>query len=184
LSDEKDPSKPVEEKSDDEKYLFERVTAKTEVEVEAEVEAEVESTAEDFDDYSTAMETGPTEEDVYDSMKVKLKWSRVFIVGLIIGLLIVAVTLLIIWLVSMNGQMQRWLYLSWIYFITCGLMLIFGGCVGTVKQSFTIDAIRKRMAKGEKITGADTKIAIGSAYTYIFAGTVVGIASLIAWLIV
>ncbi|MHA1739522.1 MAG: hypothetical protein ACTSXA_00915 [Candidatus Heimdallarchaeota archaeon] len=184
MSNDKEPSKPVEEKSDDEKYLFERITTRAEVETETEVEAQVESSTEELNDYYSAMETGPTEDDIYDSMKVKLKWSRVLIVGLIIGLLICAITLLIVWLVSRNGREHLWVFLPWIFFIIFGLMFIFGGCVGTVKQSFTIDAIRRRMAKGESITGADTKIAIGSAYTYILAGAIVGIASLIAWLVV
>ncbi|MHA1188145.1 MAG: hypothetical protein ACTSSK_14965 [Candidatus Heimdallarchaeota archaeon] len=168
MSNDKEPSKPVEEKSDDEKYLFERITTRAEVETETEVEAQVESSTEELNDYYSA----------------KLKWSRVLIVGLIIGLLICAITLLIVWLVSRNGREHLWVFLPWIFFIIFGLMFIFGGCVGTVKQSFTIDAIRRRMAKGESITGADTKIAIGSAYTYILAGAIVGIASLIAWLVV
>lgn len=187
MSNEKKPSEPVEEKSDNEKYLFERIvtpTAEVEAELVPETEAVDESPIEDFDDYYSAMETGPTEEDIYDSMQVKLKWSRVLIVGFIIGLLICLITMFVLWLVARNGREHLWLFLAWIYFITCGLMLIFGGCVGTVKQSFTLDAIRRRMAKGDKITGADTKIAIGSAYTYILAGVVVGIASLIAWLVI
>jgi hypothetical protein len=184
LSNEKEPNKSVEEKSDDEKYLFERVTTRADVESETELEAQVESTTEEFDDYYSAMETGPTEDDIYESMKVKLKWSRVIIVGLVIGLFICGITLLIVWLISRNDREQLWLFLPWIFFIIFGLLFIFGGCVGTVKQSFTLDAIRRRMAKGEKITGADTKIAIGSAYTYILSGVVVGIASLIAWLVV
>lgn len=184
MSNNKKPSKPVEEKSDDEKYLYERVTTRSDVVTETEVEAEVESTTEEFDDYYSAMKTSPTEDDIYDSMKVKLKWSRVLIVGLVIGLIICGITLLIVWLVSRNDREQLWLFLPWIFFIIFGLLFVFGGCVGTVKQSFTLDAIRRRMAKGEKITGADTKIAIGSAYTYILAGVVVGIASLIAWLVV
>ena len=53
-----------------------------------------------------------------------------------------------------------------------------------MKQSFTLDRIKVRLFKGEHITGADTKIAIGSAYTYIFAGVILGIVSLIAWYIV
>ena len=182
MSDKKESSKPAEEKASNEKYLFERVT--TRVESETEPEPELDPITEEFDDYYSAMETGPTEEDIFKSMQVKLRWSRVLIVGLIVGLFICAITLLIVWLISRNDRAHVILFLPWIYFIVCGLMLIFGGCVGTVKQSFTLDIIRRRMAKGETITGADTKIAIGSAYTYIFAGVIVGIASLITWLIV
>jgi hypothetical protein len=175
----KENSKPLEEgeePSTEGKYLFERVSSR--------VESVPDSTQEEYDEYYDVMSTSPTEEDVFDSMQVKLKWSRVFLVGLIVGLFFCAITLLIVWIVANAGRPQLYLFLPWIYFIEFGLMFIFGGCIGTVKQSFTIDAIRRRMAKGEKITGADTKIAIGSAYTYIFSGVVIGIASLITWVIV
>ena len=117
MSNEKEPSKPVKEKSDDEKYLFERVTTRAEVTTETELEATVESSTEELDDYYTAMGTGPTEDDIYESMEVKLKWSRVLIVGFVIGLIICGITILIVWIISSNGREYLWLYLPWILFI-------------------------------------------------------------------
>ena len=125
------------------------------------------------------------EEDLeeYLTNKVTLRWSRVFIVGIVVAIGLAAVTLLVCWIISFSVSII-FLYLPWIFIIEFGLLFIFGGCIGTVKQSFTIDAIKARLTRGERITGADTKIAIGSAYTYIVAGVLIGLASIIAWAVV
>lgn len=119
----------------------------------------------------------------YLTNKVRLRWSRVFLVSVVVAIVLVLVTLFVCWIISFSNQII-FLYLSWIFLFEFGLLFIFGGCIGTVKQSFTIDSIRVRLTRGERITGADTKIAIGSAYTYIFAGIFIGVASLIAWAII
>ena len=126
--------------------------------------------------------TEPSEEE-YESLDVKLNWSRVIIVSIVITLVIVGITQIVFWIISSRIGTYVYLFVSWAYLIETGLLLIFGGCIGTVRQSFTIDRIKRRFTKGEKITGADTKIAIGSAYTYILSGFLMGIVSIIAWAI-
>lgn len=137
-----------------------------------------------FEEYSNTeyIPTDPAEIEKYLSSKVKLRWSRVIIVSFVISIVLVLVSLLVIWIISLANAVV-WYLPSWIFFIECGILLIFGGCMGTMKQSFTIDRIKVRFFKGEKITWADTKIAVGSAYSYIFAGIIIGIASLVAWAI-
>ncbi len=149
---------------------------------------ETENSSDDNQDTKSDFES--SEEEIssetfeeYESAKVKLRWSRVLIVASVLALFFVGVTLLVLYFISKNNSVI-FLYLPTFYLIECGLLLTFGGCVGTVRQSFTIDAIKHRLVKGEKITGADTKIAIGSAYTYIIAGFLIGFASFIAWLVV
>ena len=126
---------------------------------------------------------GEEELEEYLTNKVTLRWSRVFIVGIVVAIGLAAVTLLVCWIISYSVSII-FLYLPWIFIVEFGLLFIFGGCIGTVKQSFTIGAIKARLTRGERITGADTKIAIGSAYTYIVAGVLIGLASIIAWAVV
>ena len=115
--------------------------------------------------------------------EVKLKLAIVFIVSLVLTVVIISLTVLIVWIVHFN-RAQIYLYTPFIFFVECGFLFIFGGCIGTVKQSFTIDWVKVKLMKGEHITGADTKIAICSAYTYILVGLFLSIISLIAWLFV
>ena len=136
----------------------------------------------DFQELYPDAPTDPEELAKYLSSKVKLRWSRVLIVGFVVSIVLVLVTLLVVWIIS-NTNALVWYFTTWIFFIECGLLLIFGGCIGTVKQSFTLDNIKVRIFKGEKITGADTKIALGSAYTYVLTGVFLGLASFISWLI-
>jgi hypothetical protein len=138
---------------------------------------------EDPDEFIEQISDSEIPQEEYDSNDVKLNWSRVIIVAIVIALFITGLTLFIFWIISRNAGTYVYLFVSWVYFIETGLLLIFGGCVGTVRQSFTIDRIKKRFSKGDKITGADTKIAIGSAYTYILSGVLLGIVSVIAWVI-
>lgn len=131
----------------------------------------------------------PPQQDLMDSTKepinhksitIKLRWSRVFMIATILSLFVIVVNILAFWLLLNNdlfGNLPLWLL------IECGLLLIFGGCLGTTKQSFMINWVKVKLLKGEKITGKDTKIAIGSAYTYIIAGFFVGIASFISWIV-
>ncbi|MFW9922550.1 MAG: hypothetical protein ACFFDW_04585 [Candidatus Thorarchaeota archaeon] len=93
------------------------------------------------------------------------------------------ITLLIAYILSFY-YVTIYLLLPWIYFIITGAVFIWSGCIGTMKQSFTLDRIKVKITKGESITGADTKIAIGSAYTYFIAALIVGLASLFSWLAV
>ncbi|MHA1555814.1 MAG: hypothetical protein ACTSPM_02660 [Candidatus Heimdallarchaeota archaeon] len=116
----------------------------------------------------------------YLTNKVRLRWSRVFLVSIVVAIVLVLVTLLVCWIISFSNQFI-FIYLSWIFLFEFGLLFIFGGCIGTVKQSFTMSSIKARLTRGERITGADTKIALGSAYSYIFAGVFLALASLIAW---
>ena len=135
----------------------------------------------EYSDYKTSSNETALEE--YLSNEVTLRWSRVFIVSIVVAVVLVSVTLLFC-LIIKNAVNLIFLFLPWIFLIEFGLLFIFGGCIGTVKQSFTIGVIRARLTRGERVTGADTKIAIGSAYTYIFAGIYVSLASLISWLII
>ena len=135
----------------------------------------------EYSDYKASSDQKELEE--YLSNEVTLRWSRVFIVSIVVAVVLVLVTLLVCVIIK-NAVPLIFLFLPWIFLIEFGLLFIFGGCIGTVKQSFTIGIIRARLTRGERVTGADTKIAIGSAYTYILAGVYVSIASLIAWLIV
>ncbi|MHA1245666.1 MAG: hypothetical protein ACTSP7_14020 [Candidatus Heimdallarchaeota archaeon] len=82
MSNDKEPSKSVEEKSDDEKYLFERITTRAEVETETEVEAQVESSTEELNDYYSAMETGPTEDDKTKMVSSAYCWSHYWVIDL------------------------------------------------------------------------------------------------------
>ncbi|NHJ86399.1 MAG: hypothetical protein FK734_13125 [Asgard group archaeon] len=123
------------------------------------------------------------EEIPYVTQKVKLRWSRVFLVAIILTIFLTGISVIIIWRVSIDRE-QVILFSPMFFFIECGLLLIFGGCIGTIKQSFTIDFIKVKLMKGEKISFADTKIAIGSAYSYILTGVFLGVVSLIAYLIV
>ena len=152
-------------------------------EIEESIEAEIQLPKEpDFQELYPDAPTDPAELEKYLSSKVKLRWSRVLIVGFAVSIVLIGVTLLVVWIISNTNQLI-WYYTTWIFFIECGLLFIFGGCIGTVKQSFTLDSVKVRIFKGEKITGADTKIALGSAYTYVLTGFFIGIASLISWLI-
>lgn len=135
----------------------------------------------EFDD-SLSEDSAQENFEEYLTNKVQLRWSRVFIVSIVIAIVLVLVTLLVCWVISFSISFI-FLYLSWILLFEFGLLFIFGGCIGTVKQSFTISSIKARLTRGERITGADTKIALGSAYSYIFAGVFVGLVSLIAWTI-
>lgn len=139
---------------------------------------------EDPDEFIEQISDSEIPEEQYGSIEVKLNWSRVIIVAIVISLIVVGITLLTFWILGRQyDEVLVFFFLSWAFLIETGLLLIFGGCVGTVRQSFTIDRIKKRFTKGESITGADTKIAIGSAYTYILSGVLLGLASFIAWLI-
>ena len=137
---------------------------------------------EDPDEFIEQISDSEVPKEPYESIEVKLKWSRVIIVAIVISFFIVGITLLIFWILGRQYGVV-FFFLSWAFLIETGLLLIFGGCIGTARQSFTIDRIKKRFTKGESITGADTKIAIGSAYTYILSGVLLGLASFLAWLI-
>ncbi len=140
--------------------------------------------SEDPDEFIEQISDSEIPKIPYESIEVKLKWSRVIIVAIVISLFVVGITLLVFWILGRQyDEVFVFSFLSWTFLIETGLLLIFGGCIGTVRQSFTIDRIRKRFTKGESITGADTKIAIGSAYTYILSGLLLGLASFLAWLI-
>ncbi|MHA1123374.1 MAG: hypothetical protein ACTSUW_01475 [Candidatus Heimdallarchaeota archaeon] len=140
--------------------------------------------SEDPDEFIEQISDSEIPKVPYESIEVKLKWSRVIIVAIVISLFVVGITLLVFWILGRQyDEVFVFIFLSWAFLIETGLLLIFGGCIGTVRQSFTIDRIRKRFTKGESITGADTKIAIGSAYTYILSGLLLGLASFLAWLI-
>jgi hypothetical protein len=116
----------------------------------------------------------------YRPSEVEIRWSQVGLVGSILGLVIVGLNFLFFLILKINRP-YVFIYLPWAFFLECGLLLTFGGCVGTVKQSITIDRIRKKLSKGENVNWIDTKIALGSAYTYILAGVILAIASFIAW---
>ena len=140
--------------------------------------------SEDPDEFIEQISESEIPKEPYESVEVKLKWSRVIIVAIVISFIVVGITLLIFWILGRQyNEDLVFFFLSWAFLIETGLLLIFGGCMGTVRQSFTIDRIRRRFTKGESITGADTKIAIGSAYTYILSGLLLGLASFLAWLI-
>lgn len=140
--------------------------------------------SEDPDEFIEQISDSEVPKEPYESLEVKLKWSRVIIVAIVISFIVVGITLLIFWILGRQyDEVLVFFFLSWAFLIETGLLLIFGGCIGTVRQSFTIDRIKKRFTKGESITGADTKIAIGSAYTYILSGLLLGLASFLAWLI-
>ncbi|MCK5046026.1 MAG: hypothetical protein KAS22_05565 [Candidatus Heimdallarchaeota archaeon] len=140
--------------------------------------------SEDPDEFIEQISESEIPKEPYESVEVKLKWSRVIIVAIVISFIVVGITLLIFWILGRQyDEVLVFFFLSWAFLIETGLLLIFGGCIGTVRQSFTIDRIKKRFTKGESITGADTKIAIGSAYTYILSGLLLGLASFLAWLI-
>ncbi|MBD3190129.1 MAG: hypothetical protein GF308_05775 [Candidatus Heimdallarchaeota archaeon] len=115
-----------------------------------------------------------------ESFTLKIRWSHVFMIAIILAVIVIAINLLLFWILLRNdlfGNLPLWLL------IECALLLIFGGCLGTAKQSFMISYLKNRLVKGEKITGKDTKIAIGSAYTYIIAGFFIGFASFLSWII-
>ncbi|MCK5299421.1 MAG: hypothetical protein KAJ76_10970, partial [Candidatus Heimdallarchaeota archaeon] len=136
--------------------------------------------SEDPDEFIEQISESEIPKEPYESVEVKLKWSRVIIVAIVISFIVVGITLLIFWILGRQyDEVLVFFFLSWAFLIETGLLLIFGGCIGTVRQSFTIDRIKKRFTKGESITGADTKIAIGSAYTYILSGVLLSLASLI-----
>ena len=140
--------------------------------------------SEDPDEFIEQISESEIPKEPYESVEVKLKWSRVIIVAIVISFIVVGITLFIFWILGRQyDEVLVFFFLSWAFLIETGLLLIFGGCIGTVRQSFTIDRIKKRFTKGESITGADTKIAIGSAYTYILSGLLLGLASFLAWLI-
>ncbi len=140
--------------------------------------------SEDPDEFIEQISDSAIPKESYESLEVKLRWSRVIIVALVISFVVVGITLLIFWILGRQyDEVLVFFFLSWAFLIETGLLLIFGGCIGTVRQSFTIDRIKKRFTKGDSITGADTKIAIGSAYTYILSGLLLGLASFLAWLI-
>ena len=110
--------------------------------------------------------------------KLRIRWSRVLILALILSVIFIGINWLVFWILLRNGFV---LNLPLALLIECGILLIVGGCLGTIKQSFMINRLKIRVFKGEKITMADTKIALGSAYTYILLGVFVGIASGIFW---
>lgn len=140
--------------------------------------------SEDPDEFIEQISESEVPKEPYESVEVKLKWSRVIIVAIVVSFVVVGITLLIFWILGRQfDEVLVFSFLSWTFLVETGLLLIFGGCIGTVRQSFTIDRIRRRFTKGESITGADTKIAIGSAYTYILSGLLLGLASFLAWLI-
>ncbi|NHJ32866.1 MAG: hypothetical protein FK732_08385 [Asgard group archaeon] len=141
------------------------------------------NTHEDSNEQTDQISDDEIPDEEYESLEVKLNWSRVIIVAIAITFFVAGLTLLIFWIISRKSGIYVYLFVSWVYFVETGLLLIFGGCIGTVRQSFSIDRIKRRFTKGEKITGADTKIAIGSAYTYIISGLLLGIVSVIAWII-
>ncbi len=118
----------------------------------------------------------------YETMVVKLNWFRVVLVSLIVTAFITALTFFVVWLVALNYSVV-WAFLDWIFFIECGILFTFGGCLGTWKQSFSLNVINRRLFKGDRLTGADTKLAIGSSYSYIFSALLLGLISVILFII-
>ncbi|MCF2143863.1 MAG: hypothetical protein K9W42_09200 [Candidatus Heimdallarchaeota archaeon] len=118
----------------------------------------------------------------YETMVVKLNWFRVVLVSLIVTAFLTALTFLVVWLVALNYSVV-WAFLDWIFFIECGILFTFGGCLGTWKQSFSLNVINRRLFKADKLTGADTKLAIGSSYSYIFSALLLGLISVILFII-
>ena len=98
---------------------------------------------------STSPDSEEIDEIPYETQKVKLRWSRVFLIATILTIILTGISVLIIWRVSINRE-QVILFSPMFFFIECGLLLIFGGCIGTIKQSFTIDYIKVKLMKGEK----------------------------------
>ena len=140
----------------------------------------------DFDDFLEEDTLEENEEIIpYDSLKVKLNWLRVILVGIVLSIFTAGLTLLTMWIIiSRNDNRTIYLFTEIILLIECGVFFTFGGCVGTFKQSFTLSRLRFRKDKDKKITGADIKLAIGSSYTYVFAGIILGLFSLIAHFII
>ncbi|NHJ41114.1 MAG: hypothetical protein FK731_13870 [Asgard group archaeon] len=136
---------------------------------------------EEFDEFVTEIKADKEVEIPYDSQYVKLNWLRVILISLFLTIFAVGITLLVLWIISRNKS-YIFNYSPWFFLFECGLFFTFGGCVGTFKQSFSISFLRNRFLKKDSITGADTKLAIGSSYTYIFAGALLGLASYFAWL--
>jgi len=118
----------------------------------------------------------------YETPEIKLRWLHVFIVSLVITGVFTALTFFIVWLVGRSYSIV-WAFLDWIFFVECGVLFTFGGCLGTWKQSFSINALSRRIFKSEKLTGADTKLAIGSSYSYVLTGVFLGLISLILFLV-
>lgn len=138
---------------------------------------------EEYDEFISEDKVEKEDEDPFDSQYVKLNWYRVIFISLFLSFFVVGITLLVLWLISRNKS-YIFNYSPWLFLLECGLLLTFGGCVGTFKQSFSLSYLRNRFLKKDKITGADTKLAIGSSYTYIFAGVLLGLASYFAWLVI
>ncbi|NHK29784.1 MAG: hypothetical protein FK730_00435 [Asgard group archaeon] len=141
------------------------------------------SSIEEFDEFLTEETIEKEDEVPFDSQIVKLNWFRVFFISFLLTIFAIGVTLLVLLIISRNKPLI-FIYSPWFFLIECGLFLTFGGCIGTFKQSFTISYLRNRFFKTDKITGADTKLAIASSYTYVFVGILLGLASILAWLAV
>lgn len=137
----------------------------------------------DFEHYLSDESTNDQTETVpYETNIVKLNWLRVFIVSIIVTIVFTGLTFLVIWIIGRNNY-AIWAFVDWILFIEFGVFLTFGGCLGTWKQSFSLNQLNVKLFKGDKLTGADTKLAIGSSYTYIIAGCFIGIISGILFLV-
>jgi hypothetical protein len=141
------------------------------------------SSIEDFDEFIPEETIDKEDEVPFESQIVKLKWFRVLLISFILTIFTVGVTLIVLVIINRNRS-YIFLYSPWFFLVECGIFFTFGGCVGTFRQSFTISYLRNRFFKTEKITGADTKLAIASSYTYVFVGLLLGLASFFAWLAV
>ncbi|NHJ49075.1 MAG: hypothetical protein FK733_14910 [Asgard group archaeon] len=144
---------------------------------------DITETYKEIDEFISDKKTEEEIEEVevpLESQVVKLNWLRVLTITLILTTIVVGITLIALLIVSRNKELI-FLFSPHIFFLECGIFLTFGGCLGTFRQSFSISYLRHKFTKTDMITGADTKLAIASSYTYIFAGVLLGLASLLAW---
>jgi hypothetical protein len=141
------------------------------------------SSIEEFDDFIPEETIDKEDEVPFESQIVKLNWFRVLLISIILTFFTVGITLIVLVIINRNRPVI-FLYSPWFFLIECGIFFTFGGCIGTFRQSFTISYLRNRFFKTDKITGADTKLAIASSYTYVFAALLLGLASFLAWLAV
>ena len=141
------------------------------------------SSIEEFDEFIPEETIDKEEEVPFETQIVKLNWFRVLLISIILTFFTVGVTLIVLVIINRNRS-YIFLYSPWFFLVECGIFFTFGGCVGTFRQSFTISYLRNRFFKTDRITGADTKLAVASSYTYVFVALLLGLASFLAWLAV
>ena len=108
-------------------------------------------------------------------VEIKPNWSRILLLGFIISFAVLLLDIIGVILFIYAGNVNAFDLLTsqglqYIVFGEIGLIVLWGGCIGNVGQSVTVNRIKLRLFGGRPMTKYSFRHATFHAFTYYFAG--------------